>query len=51
MISKSKRTGKIFTGKFAETAVRIGLGENLEGNEQEETPATPSKKRVKKAKK
>lgn len=44
MESISKRTGKHFTGKFAETAIRIGLAdENLEGNEQEKTPAKPSK--------
>jgi hypothetical protein len=46
MGSISKRTGKHFTGKFAETALKIGLateGENLEGNEQEETPALPPK--------
>jgi hypothetical protein len=44
MVSISKRTGKHFTGKFAETAVKIGLAsENLEGNEQDNVPAPPSK--------
>jgi hypothetical protein len=44
MYSISKRTGKHFTGKFAETAIRIGLAsENLEGKKQEEIPAKPSK--------
>jgi hypothetical protein len=44
MESYSKKTGKKFTGKFAETAVRLGLAsENLEGKKQEKTPAKPSK--------
>jgi hypothetical protein len=44
MESYSKKTGKKFTGKFAETAVKIGIAsENLEGKKQEETPAKPSK--------
>ena len=46
MESISKRTGKHFTGKFADTALKIGIaseGENLEGNEQGESPALPPK--------
>jgi outer membrane biosynthesis protein TonB len=44
MESYSKRTGKKFTGKFAHTAINIGLAsENLEGNDQGESPDLPPK--------
>jgi len=53
MESKSKKDGKIFTGKFASLAVKIGLADPIEeaGTEpvkQAEKPAK-AKKPVKKA--
>ncbi|MBE3086895.1 MAG: hypothetical protein IMZ64_11840 [Bacteroidetes bacterium] len=53
MESISKKTGKKFHGKFAETAVRIGIAtptEDPEVNEQEETPALSSEKKTDKPK-
>ena len=41
MISRSKKDGKIFTGKFAELAVRVGFAEPVE----EEKKKAPAKKK------
>jgi len=43
MESKSKKDGKIFTGKFASLAVKIGLADPIE-----EAGEVPIKKQVKK---
>jgi hypothetical protein len=51
MDSISKRTGKKFTGKFASTAVKIGLATPSGEEEAKPKVKTPSKTKPKKTKK